>query len=144
MNTKIYGALLIVFVSGLSIGFLLGQYVDRTRVHFLMQRGPEQLEGMLMERLARQLNLSSAQKPEVHAKVGVIVLELENEFRQRGEGMRSRMTRLLTEIRPLLDPEQQKILDRMDADDLRPGPPPPPPHEEHRPPPEDKRIPPPL
>lgn len=141
MKMKIYGALLIVFISGLSTGFLLGQHVDRTRMHFLMQRGPKQLEGLLMERLARQLNLSPVQTPAIHAKVSLVVNEVEHEFRQRGEVMRSRMTRLLADIRPLLDPEQQKILDRMDADDLRPGPPPP--RRGHRPPPPDAPAPPP-
>ena len=133
MKTKIYGALLIVFLSGLCAGFFGGQYYDRARVHYMMQRGPEHFEAMLMERLARQLDLDKAQKPEIRAKVVVVVNEMDAEFRQRGDGMRARMMRLLTEIRPLLNAAQQNILDRMDVDDLRPGPPPP--HDGHRPPP---------
>ncbi len=127
MKTKIYGALVIVFVSGLGLGFFLGQYVDRARMHHLMQRGPERVDRMITGRLARHLDLDEAQEREVRAKVAIALKEVELDFRRHGEVMRERMTKLFLEIRPLLNAAQQKILDRMDADDLRPGPPPPPP-----------------
>jgi len=132
MKTKIYGALLLVFVSGLGIGFILGQFFDRTRMHHLMQRGPERVEEMITDRLARHLDLNESQTQAVRAKVGMAVRQADVELRRQGDVMRARMTTLLTEIRPLLNATQLKVLDRMDADDLRPGPPP---HEGTRPPP---------
>ena len=133
MKTRIYCAFLIVFVSGLCAGFFGGQYYDRARVHYMMQRGPARLEEMLMGRLARQLDLDSQQKPAIRAKVAAVANEMDAEFRQRGDDMRTRMMRLLREIRPLLNTVQQGILDRMDVDDFRPGPPPP--RDGHHPPP---------
>jgi len=69
----------------------------------------------------------------VREKVAAVVNEIEAEHHKRGDEMRARMTRLLVEIRPLLHESQQKILDTMDAEDLRPGPPFPPPPDGARP-----------
>jgi uncharacterized protein YneF (UPF0154 family) len=132
MKIKIYGALVIIFVSGLSIGFFLGQYVDRTRMHHLMQRGPERVEEMITDRLVRHLDLDVTQTEAVRNKVGQVVSQAEGELRRQRDVMRGKMAHLLTEIRPLLNASQQQILDRMDADDLRPGPPP---RADQRPPP---------
>lgn len=124
MRTRIYGAVLIVFVSGLSIGFFVGQYVDRSRMHHLMLRGPEGIEEMITARLVRHLALDGSQTQAVRAKVTVVARQADADFRTQGDMMRARMTNLLAEIRPLLNASQQALLDRMDADDLRPGPPP--------------------
>jgi len=125
-SALIYATLMIVFVSGLSLGFFLGQYVDRTRMHHLMQRTPDRLEEMITSRLTKHLDLDKGQTQAVREKVGIVVKQSEAEFRKQGDVMRTRMTNLLAEIRPLLNASQQSLLDRMDADDLRPGPPPPP------------------
>ena len=130
-STMIYGTLIIVFVSGLSLGFFLGQYADRTRMHHLMQRGPERLEEMITSRLTKHLELDKGQTEAVRGKVALVVKQSEAEFRKQGDVMRARMTNLLAEIRPLLSASQQTLLDRMNADDLRPGPP----QADHRPPP---------
>ena len=142
MKTRIYGALLIVFMSGLSIGFFVGQYVDRAQMHHLMRGGPVGVEAMITGRLVRHLDLDGAQTQAVRAKVGVVIKQADAEFRRQGDTMRVRMTTLLAEIRPLLNASQQALLDRMDADDLRPGPPPgegrggppsaPPPQDDHK------------
>lgn len=126
--------MLILFVSGLCVGFFAGRYHERVRMHQLMQRGPERLEEMILHRLSEQLHLDPGQQQAVRERVALMTREAECQMRERGEVMRKRMTRLLEEIRPGLTPSQREILDRMDADDLRPGPPPPPPDMRPRPP----------
>lgn len=123
MKMKLYGALLIVFVSGLCAGYVLGQHVDRLRMRHLVQRGPERMEMFISERLNRHLGLDDVQKREVQVKVAAVIQQAHEDMNRQGEMIRARMTGLLTDIRPLLNPAQQRILDRMDIDDLRPGPP---------------------
>jgi hypothetical protein len=124
MKMKFYGVFLVIFASGLTIGYFLGQYVDRIRMHHLMQQGSQRIEAMISDRLIHHLDLDTTQAQAVRAKVEVVIVQAESEFRRQGDMMRSRMTNLLAEIRPILTVSQQAILDRMDADDLRPGPPP--------------------
>jgi hypothetical protein len=138
MKAKLYGALVTVLLSGLCIGFFLGQYYDRSRMHRLMQRGPGRIEMMITDRLVHHLDLNGAQEQAVRAKVALAVRQADEELRQRGDVMKARMTALLVEIRPILSAPQQDILDRMDVDELRPRPPPP---EGGRPPPREGQRP---
>lgn len=123
MKTRIILALLLVFLSGLVIGFVSGQMVDRWHMRNMVMHGPAQFEGMVTERLARLLDLDADQKRVVGNRVGEAVRQADREFRERGHLMQMRMRRLLEEIRPLLKPEQQVKLDALDVDDLRPEPP---------------------
>lgn len=126
MKAKLYTALLVVFISGLCIGFFAGQYLDRQRVHHLMQRGPERIERVMIDRLASQLDLDAKQRQFVAGRVGALARAMDEEHRLRGQAVRERMLALLTDIRPVLNPGQRTILDTINVDDLRPRPPLPP------------------
>ena len=124
MKTKILLALVVVLVSGLVIGFLAGQEFAMRRIHRFISGGPAPFEQMLVARLTEILGLSKDQIPSVREKVSVVTQEFERDFRQHGDVIRVRMTQLMNDIRPLLNDAQQRVLDKMDVDDLRPGPPP--------------------
>jgi len=120
MKTKIWLPLAIVFSSGLIIGFFAGRQFEHHHIHRLMSRGPEHFEQELMTRLTKGLALSEAQIPLVHEKVKIVARASEQSCREQKTMMRERMTNLLKDIRPLLDENQQRIVDELDVDALRP------------------------
>jgi hypothetical protein len=128
MKARLYAGLAIVLLSGLAIGFVAGQHFTHWQIHRLMRRGPEPLERMLTDRLSRKLILSPEQVIEVRKKIVVVVQEMDAARRSEGEAIQARMMRLLQDIRPILNGDQQKTADTMRAEDLRPDPPPGLPH----------------
>ncbi|MBU4200459.1 MAG: hypothetical protein KKE37_01055 [Verrucomicrobia bacterium] len=120
MKTKIWLALAIVCASGLSIGFFVGHQFEHHHMHRLMSRGPEHFEQELMTRLTKGLVLSETQIPLVREKVKAVALVSEQSCREQKTIMREKMTNLLKDIRPLLSENQQRILDELDVDVLRP------------------------
>lgn len=124
MKTKLYIALIIVFLSGLAIGFVVGQQANHWQIQRLLRQGPKPLEQMLTDRLAQKLALTPGQVAEVRNKVTLMIEEMDLARRTEGEAIQARMRRLLEDIRPLLNPAQQTPLDDLRPDDLRPDPPP--------------------
>jgi uncharacterized protein YneF (UPF0154 family) len=120
MKTKIWLALAIVLLSGLIIGFFAGQKYEHHHIHRLMSRSPEHYEQELMTRLTKGLALSETQIPLVHEKVMTVAQASEQSCREQKTIMRERMTILLKDIRPLLSTNQQRVLDELDVDALRP------------------------
>ena len=121
MKTKIWLALAIVFSSGLIIGFFAGQQFEHHHIHRLMSSGPEHFEQELMTRLTKGLALSETQIPLVREKVKTVAQASEQSCREQKTVMHERMTNLLKDIRPLLSENQQRILDELDVDALRPS-----------------------
>lgn len=124
MRVKAYAAMLVILGSGLLAGFFAGQFYNEYRVHQMMREGPGRLEGMMMARLSERLQLTTDQQQPVQDKVRQLTADFEKAFDSQRKVMDERSGRLLTEIRPLLNPEQQKILDGMTVEDLKPRPPP--------------------
>ena len=120
MKRKIWLALAIVFSSGLIIGFFAGQQFEHHHIYRLMSRGAEHFEWELMARLTKGLALSETQIPLVREKVKTVALASEQSCREQKTIMRERMINLLKDIRPLLSENQQRILDELDVDALRP------------------------
>jgi uncharacterized protein YneF (UPF0154 family) len=127
MKIRLLLALIVVFLSGLIIGFFAGQDFAKRQIHQFIKGGPEPMEHMLVSRLTELLGLSRDQIPAIQEKVVLVTRSFQEDRVKHGEIIRARMTELLNDIRPLLNETQQRILDKMDADDLRPGPPPRPP-----------------
>lgn len=123
MKTRILLAAIIVLLSGLIIGFFAGQEYAERRINRFIRGGPDPFEQMLTARLTVMLRLNRDQITAVREKTRVVMQEFEKEARARDSVVRSRMTQLMKDIRPLLDENQQRILDGMTVDDLRMGPP---------------------
>jgi hypothetical protein len=123
MKTKTYVAMLVILASGIIIGFHLGQYWAERCVRQMMSKGPEHLEQMMVRRLSEKLSLTEHQIPPVRERVRLLTEGLERSFQEHRKIVDDRVVGLLQDIRPFLNPEQQHVLDRMGADDLRPGPP---------------------
>jgi hypothetical protein len=93
----------------------------------MIQEGPKRLEEMMTMRLSEKLHLSENQVPSVLEKVHQLAEDFDKSFESHRESMDARIDKLLRDIRPLLNPDQQKVLDGMTADDLTPRLPPRPP-----------------
>jgi hypothetical protein len=134
MRKNIYLAMLVILVSGIAAGFFAGRHYAEQRFHRMIKEGPQRLEELLTERLVQALKLSREQMPAIREPVRRLAEDFEAGFKTHRAGMEKRAEQMFAEIRPLLDPSQQNILDHMTAEDLRPRPPRPP-RDDHRPPP---------
>lgn len=126
-NTKIWMALGVVFLSGVIGGFFGGQIYLHWRVQVLRRAGPAALQQFLLRRLDADLHLNADQIPAVEGVVGRAVQDLEAMRHRHGIEIWGRVEQTLSEVRPTLSPEQQKLLDGISVERLLPGP-------EHRPP----------
>ncbi len=119
---KIYIAMVIVFLSGAVIGFFGGQVYVKWRVEAMRRRGPEVLQQFLRGRFKKRLHLREDQMPAIEEAIRRTVQDMDELRHQHGTTVRARMEEALSEIRPVLTPEQQQILDQMSLADLLPGP----------------------
>jgi hypothetical protein len=124
---KICIAIVIVFLSGAVIGFFGGQVYVQWRVEAMRQRGPEALQQFLRGRFKKRLHLREDQMPTIEEVIRKTVQDMDKLRRQHGATVWARMEETLSEIRPVLTPEQQQVLDQMSMADLLPS-------REHRPP----------
>ena len=126
-RTKLWLAVMVVFLSGLIIGGLGGMTLAKYHIKQMIRQGPKEMHHMVLRYLNRELDLSEEQKravKKVMAGVQKSAVELQKQYRPQ---MKKMMDTALDEIRPLLTPEQQTKLDRIKAEGLMPK------HREDRP-----------
>lgn len=122
MKTKFGIALLLLFASGLALGFFGGRAWEQARFQTILRAGPPRIEDWVMSKLDERLELTGEQQPAVREIVRRTAAEI---HRIRDEGRKAFHAcweKALVEMRPGLTESQQARLDAMDADDLRPRP----------------------
>ena len=113
--TKTRKAMIITFISGIIVGFVLGLAGARgiaRKVH----SEPERLKTVVMRRLDRKLALSEEQRPQVEKEIQRTLLELgilHNRTRDRFVGI---LDRAAERLETVLDRKQQAQLDLMIAE----------------------------
>ncbi len=120
MQLKIYSAMAVILVSGLVIGFFAGQHCARQHMLRMMREGPKHMESILTAKLAKKLDLTATQLPAAREKVRQMAADFERLLQSHRHEMDQRTEQLLQDMRGILAPEQQKLLEGMTADDLKP------------------------
>lgn len=137
MKTKFWIALLLLFASGLALGFFGGRAWEQGRFRAILRAGPPRIEDWVMGKLDERLELSDAQRPAIQEIVQRTAAEIHRIRDEGRQAFHACWEQALAEIRPGLTEGQQARLDAMDADDLRPRPfkgaPPPEPPPENKP-----------
>ncbi|HOW98064.1 MAG TPA: hypothetical protein P5567_05170 [Kiritimatiellia bacterium] len=137
MKTKFWIALLLLFASGLALGFFGGRAWEQARFHAILRAGPPRIEDWVMNKLEEQLKLTDEQLPVIREIVQRTAAEIHRIRDEGRQAFHACWEKALVEIRPGLTEDQRARLDAMDADDLRPRPfkdaPPPEPPPENKP-----------
>ena len=115
-------ALTIVFVSGIVIGFFGGQVYVRWHVLTLLRRGPAGLQESIVKRVAQRLRVRQDQLAAIEEAVQRATQDVDQLRREHIAAFSTRMKRALSEMRPSLTAEQQRVLDSLDVNDLLPPP----------------------
>ena len=115
-------ALTIVFVSGIVIGFFGGQVYVRWHVLTLLRRGPAGLQESIVKRVAQRLRVRQDQLAAIEEAVQRATQDVDQLRREHIAAFSTRMERALSEMRPSLTAEQQRVLDSLDVNDLLPPP----------------------
>lgn len=110
---KLYGGLIALLVAGIIIGSLgTGIYI-RGKMAPFYEGGPGERRGMILDRLVRRLDLTPQQQVEVEA----ILKQTQEEIQGLKKRSRFKAMKIINKrfplIREILDPEQQKKLDRI-------------------------------
>ena len=121
-RTKMWIALTIVFVSGIVIGFFGGQVYVRWHVLTLLRRGPAGLQESIVKRVAQRLRVRQDQLAAIEEAVQRATQDVDQLRREHIAAFSTRMKRALSEMRPSLTAEQQRVLDSLDVNDLLPPP----------------------
>ena len=127
MRRSIIWSLLVVFISGLIIGMMAGQFVFHFRFERAVREGPRGIEQYFLRQLTKKLQLRDEQVPAVEEKLKATVAVIDARRRKSLEELDAILNSMLKEMQPLLDADQQRLLSAMDARDFRPKHPPPPP-----------------
>jgi Spy/CpxP family protein refolding chaperone len=138
LKWKLAFAFLLVFVAGAATGVFFG--VHQLRHHVIL--GPPHsgdVDGRMREHLRRELELTAEQEKKIAPIVDATSAKLETIRVETAERVRAVMEESKKQVAPLLTPEQQQKLEKLDAEHrkimLRHGFLPPPPPKEKPPPP---------
>jgi hypothetical protein len=120
--SKMWIAMVVVFLSGGVVGFFGGQMYLHWRVERMLRRGPVALQEYMLRRMTLYLHPSVDQSRALNDVFGRVAQQVDL---RREKGIAEEWTAIkqeLQQMQPPLTPQQQQELDRMNFNDLLPGP----------------------
>jgi Spy/CpxP family protein refolding chaperone len=136
LKWKLAFAFLLVFIAGMTTGgFLCVHHLKR---HFLGPPHSGDVAGRMREHFRRALDLTAEQENKIAPIIDSTTAKLEAIRIETAERVRTVMEQSKREVAPLLSPEQQKKLEKLEAEHRKVMlhhrfPPPPPPKEKPSP-----------
>jgi Spy/CpxP family protein refolding chaperone len=130
LKWKLAFAFLLVFIAGMTTGGFLG--VHHLKRHFLGPPHSGDVAGRMREHFRRALDLTSEQESKIAPIIDATSAKLEAIRIETAERVRTVMEESKREVAPHLSPEQQKKLEKLEAEHRKVMlhhrfPPPPPP-----------------
>ena len=111
-KTRIWIGMVLLFISGIAVGFFGSGLVMRKHVREFVQKGPSHMNARIVGRAIRGMDLTDEQR----AKIDAIVEEASPEMRRLssefGDSLETLATTQFDNIKALLDEEQAKILEQ--------------------------------
>lgn len=127
MKKNISVTMIVIFISGLVIGFIGGQMHFHWRLLQIQKNGPQVLRTFLIKQFQDQLDLLPEQLPAVEQAVQRGTEDLDRYRKAHGAEVWARIKQIVSDVRPTLSPQQQLQLDQLQLEDILPGPGPCPP-----------------
>jgi Spy/CpxP family protein refolding chaperone len=114
LKWKLAFAFLLVFIAGITSGAFLG--VHHLRGHFLGPPNSGDVAGRMREHFRRALDLTSEQESKIASIIDATTAKLEAIRIETAERVRTVMEDSKREVAPFLSPEQQKKLEKLEAE----------------------------
>ncbi len=122
IRTKMWIATVVVFLSGIVVGFYAGQMYLHWRVEKTIRRGPAALQEYMLKRMTLYLHPTADQVQPLQEVLRRVARQVEQR-REKGMAEQWTMTKQeLEQMQPSLTPPQRQVLERMKLADLLPGP----------------------
>ena len=113
-KARIWMAVGLIFASGLLTGFIAGLIAARMQVIQTIQRGPDGIQDLVMQKLIRDLQLTESQRASIEPIVTRAHLNLQKIRAHQQPAIQSIVGQAIFEIRPELTDAQNKRLDKME------------------------------
>jgi hypothetical protein len=110
-KTRIWIGMILLFISGVAVGFFGSGLVIRRHVREFVERGPVHMNARIVGRALEGMDLSDEQRSEIDSIIGEtspVLRRLSIEF---GDSLETVATEQFDKIKAVLDEDQVKILE---------------------------------
>jgi hypothetical protein len=111
-KTRIWIGMVLLFISGVAVGFVGSGLVLRKQVREFVERGPAHMNARIVNRALRDMDLTDEQRSEIDRIVEETSPEMRRFTIEFGDSIESMATAQFESIKAVLDEEQGRILDR--------------------------------
>ncbi len=110
-KTRIWIGMVLLFLSGIAVGFFGSGLIIRKHVKEFIERGPAHMNARVVHHALRGMDLTDEQHTEVDRIIEETMPEMNRLSSEFGDSLETAATRQFDRIKALLDEEQVKVLE---------------------------------
>ena len=111
-KTRIWIGMVLLFMSGIAVGFFGSGMVLRKNVRSFVEKGPAHMNSRIVRRALRDMDLTEDQRAEIDRIVNETTPEMRRLSIAFGDTLETLATNQFDSIKAVLNEEQAEILDR--------------------------------
>ena len=111
-KTRIWIGMVLLFISGVAVGFFGSGLVIRKHVRDFVQRGPAHMNARVVGHAIRGMELTGEQRAQIEAIVEETAPEMKRMSSEFGDSLETLATAQFERIKAVLDEEQVKVLEK--------------------------------
>jgi Spy/CpxP family protein refolding chaperone len=111
-KTRIWIGMILLFISGVAVGFFGSGLVIRKHVREFVQKGPAHMNARVVEHAIHGMDLTDEQRAKIDAIVEETTPEMRRMSTEFGDSLETLATAQFEAIKALLDEEQVKVLEQ--------------------------------
>ncbi len=110
-KTRIWIGMILLFISGIAVGFFGSGMIIRKHVREFVERGPAHMNARVVHHALRGMDLTNEQRAAVDDIIEETMPELTRLSSEFGDSIETAATRQFDSIKALLNEEQVKVLE---------------------------------
>jgi hypothetical protein len=110
-KTRIWIGMVLLFLSGIAVGFFGSGLIIRKHVREFVERGPAHMNARVVHHALRGMDLTDEQRTEVERIIEETMPEMNRLSSEFGDSLETVAARQFNSIKTLLDEEQVKVLE---------------------------------
>lgn len=111
-KTRIWIGMVLLFLSGIAVGFFGSGLIIRKHVREFVERGPAHMNARVVHHALRGMELTDEQRTEVDMIIEGTMPEINRLSSEFGDSIETVAARQFDSIKALLDEEQVKVLEK--------------------------------
>ena len=111
-KTRIWIGMILLFISGVAVGFFGSGLIIRKHVREFVQKGPAHMNARVVGHAIRGMELTDEQRAKIDAIVEETTPEMRRMSTEFGDSLETLATAQFESIKALLDEEQVKVLEQ--------------------------------